>query len=119
MNKEQASPAFVGVAAYLVHGDGTLDAVWTTSISSAERGLGTERLSGGVPGELPGTYTLGTFDSQGRLILQGTTTITQKGKAYALHWDGSDGSTYDGIGVCEGDNVLAASYWPSVPASGS
>jgi hypothetical protein len=49
----------VGVAAYLIHGDGTLDAVWTTSISSAERGLGTERLSGGVPGELPGTYTLG------------------------------------------------------------
>jgi hypothetical protein len=107
---EKTPPQFVGVAVYRVNSDGTLNAVWTTS-DSLGQGLGTERLSGGIPGQLPGTYALQIFDNQARLILEGTTTIAQRGPAYALRWDGNDGSVYEGMGLLQDGAVLAVTYY--------
>lgn len=100
------SSHFIGVAVYHINGDGTLDATCTTSLSPAERGLGTEHLSGGTPGVLAGTYSLETFDDGGRLMLQGTTTISARGPAYAMTWAGSDGSSYEGVSLLQGTDVL-------------
>jgi hypothetical protein len=109
---EALSIDFIGVAAYQVNDDGTLHGPWTTSRTLGSA-LGTERLSGGTPGQLAGTYACQTFDNQARLILEATTTISPSGPAYAMRWDGADGSTYEGMGLLQNGTVLAATYWPA------
>jgi hypothetical protein len=105
-------PSFVGVAVYRVGADGSLDGVWTTSLSLG-KGLGRELLTGGTPGQIEGSYACTTYDNQGRIILEATTTISASGPAYAMRWDGTDGSAYDGMGLLQDGSVLAATYWPA------
>jgi hypothetical protein len=109
---ESTPPSFVGVAIYRVNDDGSLDGVWTTSLGLGE-GLGRELLTGGTRGQIEGSYACSTYDNEGRIILEATTTISASGPAFAMRWDGTDGSAYEGIGLLQDGSVLAATYWPA------
>jgi hypothetical protein len=109
---ESTTPSFVGVAIFQLNDDGSLDGVWTTSLALG-KGLGRELLTGGTPGQIEGTYACTTYDNQGRIILEATTTISASGPAFAMRWDGTDGSAYEGMGLLQDGSVLAATYWPA------
>lgn len=96
-----------GAVAYRMTSGG-LDGVW--AIPGVD-GPGTERAArtAGTAGEAPGTYTTAGANADGAAYT-GALDVGARGSAYALAWNGADG-TAAGIGLVEGD-VLGSSYGP-------
>lgn len=96
-----------GAAAYRMTSGG-LDGVW--AMPSVD-GPGTERATrtAGTAGEAPGAYTTAGANADGAAYT-GALEVDARGNAYALAWNGADG-TAAGIGLVEGD-VLGSSYGP-------
>ena len=94
-----------GAAVYRMT-DGGLDGVWATP---GVDGPGTERATrtAGTAGAAPGTYTTAGANADGAAYT-GALDVDVRGSAYALAWNGADG-TAAGIGLVDGD-VLGSSY---------
>ena len=106
------SPAVIGVVTYRIDPAGALDGVW--SIPDYAGRTGTERASGGIPGQLAGTYRVEIHDPDRHPIFSGTLELSQERETWRLVWTGSDGSRYLGIGLQPSSESLCAAYWGPV-----
>ena len=98
----------LGVMAYLIRDDATLDGVW---FEENHGSLGVERLSGG-PQTLGGSWTIKHGESPNKTKYGGTVEIEVRSSVYTLSWHlGSSVSkhTFKGIGLRSGD-VLSVGF---------
>lgn len=94
----------LGVVAYLVKDDNSLDGVWFEEQHSV---LGKEFLVGGN-NNLLGVYAIKTGETPEKKKYTGTVDISLKSGVYNLKWK-TGGSTFDGLGIRNGD-VLTAGF---------
>lgn len=94
----------LGVVAYLVKDDNSLDGVWFEEQHSV---LGKEFLVGGN-NNLLGTYTIKTGETPEKKKYTGTVEIGVKGGVYQLKWK-TGGGSFEGLGLRNGD-VLTAGF---------
>lgn len=94
----------LGVVAYLVKDDNSLDGVW---FEEQHTTLGKEFLVGGNA-NLLGTYTIKTGETPEKKKYTGTVQVGIKSGIYTFKWK-TGGSTFEGLGLRNGD-VLTAGF---------
>ena len=94
----------LGVVAYLVKPDNSLDGVW---FEEGNTSIGKEFLVGGN-NNLLGTYTIKTGETPSKKKYSGTVDISFESGVYHLKWK-TGKSTFEGLGLRNGD-VLTAGF---------
>ncbi|HEY9854059.1 MAG TPA: hypothetical protein V6D28_31620 [Leptolyngbyaceae cyanobacterium] len=94
-----------GVTLYTINDDGTLDGKWTSP--SYKGAIGTEKLVGGIPGQLEGTYhATSSSPPPNSANYEGTLNIQQLNDIYQVSW--SVGIDYQGTGLRVGNKLVVA-----------
>jgi hypothetical protein len=83
-----------GLMLYKINPDGTLNGQWTAAATKGK--VGSEQASGGIPGQLQGSYDINGVDSRNKNY-QGTLNILSTGETYKVTW--SVGEQFEGIGL--------------------
>lgn len=91
-----------GILIYQIGKDGTLDGKWTEASAAGE--IGTEKATGGTPGQVEGDYqVVGTNPGSGRRY-RGILNIRKTGDTYQLTW--AAGTSFRGVGLRSGDWLI-------------
>ena len=93
-----------GIVIYKIGKDGTLEGKWTTASAGGE--IGTEKLTGGTPGQVEGDYqVVGTNPGSGGRY-KGVLNIRKTGDTYQLSW--AVGTSFRGVGMRTGDWLIVS-----------
>jgi hypothetical protein len=91
-----------GAVLYKLGGDGALDGRWTVPGATDE---GTEKATGGTPGEFAGEYSIKGTNPGGKGGYEGKLSIQKSGEVYQLKWTIPGSPSYAGVGIQVGDSL--------------